>query len=83
MKTPRTDVIIREIALRHDVSCEKVTSELAAAIDYGFASTDPHAKIFWKSIGAEENEPAFEDLILSLAALSVIRCSIEQQADAR
>ena len=73
MKTSRTDEIIREIALRHGVSCDEVTSALAAAIDYGRVSADPHARLFWKSIGSEGDGSAFEDLFQSLAALAAFK----------
>ena len=73
MKTSRTDEIIREIALRHGVSCKEVTSALAAAIDYGRASTDPRAQLFWKGIVPEGDEPELEYLLQSLPALAVFR----------
>lgn len=73
MKTSRTDEIIREIAVKHGVSCEEVTSALAAAIDYGRASTDPRARLFWKSIGSEGDDIILEDFLKKLALLSTIR----------
>ena len=73
MKTSRTNEIIREIAVKHGVSYEEITSALAAAIDYGRASTDLRAQLFWTSFGSEGDGPAFEDLFQSLAALAAFR----------
>ena len=73
MKTSHTNEIIREIAVKHGVSCEEVTSALETAIDYGRASSDPRAQLFWKGIVPEGDEPELEYLLQSLAALAVFR----------
>ena len=73
MKATYTDKIIGEIAKRHGVSCEELKAALESAINRGRTSTDAHVQHFWNSLFPEGSDVILEDLLQSLAFLSVIR----------
>lgn len=73
MKVKNTDVIIREVAKRHNVAPEEVLNSIDEVITRGLESDDPKLRCLWQSMGEGENRPDAEKVILLLASLAAVR----------